>query len=281
MPELTFGRIQEILDSGASFVLATVVSVRGSVPRGTGARMLIHPDGRGEGTVGGGKFEDLVIGKALEALADGASVLTSWPLHERHPESFGAVCGGEVTVFLEPFPAARRLLIRGAGHCGRALARMARDLDLRVVLTDDREERLDGLEPGILPLPGGPGQVIAQWTPRAGDALALLNRNADLDQEGLAAALALEPGFDYLDMIGSRRKVRHVFDTLRAQGVPEEKLRTVHAPIGLDIGAETPAEIAVSILAEILQGRVRSSELGVRSSGLGSQSVGGSVGRSS
>src|SRR5690349_6017031 len=123
-------------------VIATVVRDAGSVPRRSGAKMLIFPDGRTSGTVGGGIFEQLVIRDALAALADGESVTKSYSFNPKgtSKDAFGAVCGGRAELFLEVVLPADLLLIVGGGHCGRALAQAASLLDFSIVVADDREE---------------------------------------------------------------------------------------------------------------------------------------------
>lgn len=238
-------------------VLATVAAVRGSVPRAAGAKALIFSDGRILGTIGGGKFESLAVSDALAALGSREPMLKTYPLHENSEDSFGAICGGEVTVLMEPQLPREAIVIVGAGHCGRALCKLARECGWHVTVLDDRVELLNLCEAHVKLQSTGPDFIAAHaW--RFDEALVLVNRNYVLDREALAAALA-HPGFGYLGMIGSQRKVRMVYDELRQSGVSDEALATVHAPVGLEIGADSPMEIAVSILAEIM-GILRSSE---------------------
>ncbi len=215
--------------------------------------MLVYGDGRTWGTIGGGKFEALVIEGSLAALATGKPVLKSYPLHEADAESFGAICGGEVTVFIEPFGAREELVIVGAGHCGAALAKLARECGMRVTLLDDRD-RLDTVPPGIdhVVLGKQPAESLKEQQWPEGTAFVLVSRNFEVDREALAVALrAKNPG--YIGMIGSNRKVERVYSELRQRGVTDADLARVHAPIGLDIGADSPMEIAVSIMAEVLK----------------------------
>ncbi len=244
MAESIFAEAESARLAGVMFAMATVVQADGSTPREAGARMLIYADCRVSGTIGGGKFEALVIAEAQSCLADGAARLREYVLREDEPESFGAICGGRVTVFIEPMGSRERLFVIGAGHCGAATARLAGECGLHVTLLDDRQPAADGRPPE---------ETIgtAHW--RATDALVIVNRNPDLDRAALAAALGLKPGPGYIGMIGSRRKVRRVFDELIAQGVSRESLDRVFAPIGLDIGSDSPMEIAVSVVAELLQ----------------------------
>ncbi len=228
--------------SGMLCALATVVEAIGSCPREAGAKMLVHGDGRGEGTIGGGKFEALVVEDALAALRERRPRLRTYPLHEGDAASFGAICGGSVTVFIEPVGARERLFVIGAGHVGAAVAHLARQCGLFVELRDDRE------------MPGtAPAEFVGsqQWTGH--DALVIVNRNPALDRAALSAVLRLVVRPGYIGMIGSGRKVRRVFDEMQADGFTAQELAGVFAPIGIDIGSDTPAEIAVSVLAEVLQ----------------------------
>lgn len=231
--------------------LVTVAETRGSVPREAGAKILVFSDGAFVGTIGGGKFEALVIAEALAAMRTRAPLLKTYPLHEGDAESFGAVCGGEMTVLIEPQISGEAIFIIGAGHCARALARLAQDCGWHVTVQDERADLLaDFPAQQRLARPSAPEFIAARAWQRD-EALVLLNRNYELDREALHAALRAG-GMGYLGMIGSRRKVRRVFDELTARGISGEELARVFAPIGLDVRADSPAEIAVSVMAELL-----------------------------
>jgi xanthine dehydrogenase accessory factor len=215
--------------------------------------MIIYTGGRTSGTVGGGKFESLVIAEGLAGIDREEPWLKSYPLHEDNADSFGAICGGEVTVFFEPLKAGPALHIIGAGHCAQALAKLAADCGWHVSVVDDREEWLAvALAAHRRVASRSPADYIAaqKWT--ASDALVIVSRNYMIDRDALGAALR-QPEMGYLGMIGSRKKVRQVFDELKAGGCDEKLFARVHAPIGLDLGSDSPPEIAVSVLAEILQ----------------------------
>lgn len=231
--------------------LVTVAETRGSVPREAGAKMLVFGDRRLVGTIGGGKFEALVAEEAIAALGGKEPVLKTYPLHESDAESFGAICGGDVTVLIEPQILGEAIYLVGAGHCSRALARIAQDCGWHVTVIDDRADLLaDFPAHQRLAKPTAPEFISRrEWQPD--DALVLISRNHELDREALHAAVRAG-GMGYLGMIGSRRKVRQVFDALIKRGLKEEQLQNVFAPIGLDVGAESPAEIAVSVMAEVL-----------------------------
>ena len=234
-------------------IVATVAVATGSAPRAAGAKMIVYPGGRTSGTVGGGKFESLVIADALTGVAREEPWLKTYPLHEGDVESFGAICGGEVTVFFEPLKAGPALHIIGAGHCAQALAKLAADCGWHVTVVDDREEWLALALAAHRRVPSrAPADYIAAQKWSANDALVIVSRNYLIDRDALGAALR-QPEMGYLGMIGSRKKVRQVFDDLKKGGCDESLFARVHAPMGLDLGSDSPPEIAVSVLAEILQ----------------------------
>ena len=246
--------LEELLDAkraGRPCALATVAATKGSVPRNPGAKMIVYEDASISGTVGGGKFESLVIAEALDCLAKKEPVLKTWPLREDQPDSFGAICGGEVTVLIEPQLPAHRLLIVGGGHCARALAKLAAECGFFVTALEDREDILEKCESAHRRLVDPAPDYIAQGNWDKNDAIVIVSRHYNIDREALAAALR-KGGAGYIGMIGSRRKVLQVYDQLKEDGVTAGQLSAVYAPIGLDIGSDSPAEIAVSIVAEIL-----------------------------
>jgi xanthine dehydrogenase accessory factor len=237
---------------GERFAVVTVAATTGSVPRAAGSKMFVYADGRSSGTIGGGKMEALVIAEAREAIENKKPLLKTYPLREGETDSFGAICGGEVTVFIEPQTTGESLFLIGAGHCARAIARLAAECGLSVTMIDDRGELLVDLPPAVAGISElSPRDFIASHSWQSDEALVLVSRNHEIDGEALAAAVE-QNGAGYIGMIGSRRKVLQVFDRLRARGVSDEKLARVYAPLGLDIGADSPAEIAVSCVAEIL-----------------------------
>ena len=246
--------LQELLaarQAGRSCAIATVAATTGSVPRRPGAKMLVYADGSIAGTIGGGKFESLVIAEALDCLTKNETALKTWPLREDQPDSFGAICGGEVTVLIEPHVPAHSMVIVGGGHCAQAIAKLAGECSFHVTVLEDRPDILEQCTAAHQRLADPAPAHLASRTWGRQDALVIVSRHYDIDREALAAALQ-QGGFGYLGMIGSRRKVLQVFDQMKGQGFTSEQLATVHAPLGLDIGAESPTEIAVSILAEVL-----------------------------
>ncbi len=245
--------LDELLEArraGKPCALATVAATKGSVPRHPGAKMIVYADGSIAGTVGGGKFESLVIAEALAALAGPEPVLKTWPLREDQPDSFGAICGGEVTVLIEPQVPTHTLLIVGGGHCAQAIAKLAAECGFHVTVAEDREDILSQCTSAHQRLTEPASAFINSRDWNKNEAIVIVSRHYDIDREALAAALK-KSGMGYIGMIGSHRKVLQVYDQLKTEGITSEQLATVYAPLGLDIGADSPAEIAVSILAEI------------------------------
>ena len=239
-------------ETRTAFAVVTVAATTGSVPRAPGSKMFVYADGRSSGTIGGGKFESLVIAEAQAAIEKKKPLLKTYPLREGETDSFGAICGGEMTIFIEPQITVEALYLIGAGHCARAIAKLAAECGLFVTVIDDRAELLADLPPSVVGTSGSlPRDFIASRLWRRDEALVMVSRNHEIDCEALAAAVE-QHGAGYIGMIGSRRKVRDVFERLRKRGISEEKLSRVYAPLGLDIGADSPAEIAVSCVAEIL-----------------------------
>ncbi|MGQ9627119.1 MAG: XdhC family protein [Anaerolineae bacterium] len=237
MKEILEG-LQQAIEAGEPVALATVVEVKGASPAQAGFKLLVHSDGSTVGNLGGGALEQRVREEAVAALHEGHSHLVHYTLREEGPDAIGMLCGGEVTVFVEVYRPAPVLLIVGGGHIGRPLAEMARILGFNVQVVDVRPERatVPQLEPAS----------ITPWT-----YVVLITEDHVTDEQALRQVLNTPAA--YVGMIGSLRKVGTIFDHLRSDGVSEEKLAQVHAPIGLELGGRSPAEIALAILAEIVQ----------------------------
>src|SRR5512142_148565 len=263
MNEEVFAAVNEALERGETVALVTIVRANGSTPQRVGAKMLVYADGRTVGTIGGGCYEHDAFGKAREAMATGTPRLVNYELSDDFAEENGLICGGQMDVYIEPLEPSPRLYIVGAGHVGQYLARMAHQAGFRVHVIDDREKFANADR-----FPDAAEIVvddISTWLGSAripaGAYATVVTRGHQHDLSALRALLSRD--LRYLGMIGSRAKVTRVYDALVAEGVPAAALARVHAPIGLDIGAVTPAEIAVSILSEIIavrHGRIRSGE---------------------
>jgi xanthine dehydrogenase accessory factor len=233
----------------------TIVRAQGSTPQRTGAKMLVFADGRTVGTIGGGCYENDAFWKAREAIASGRPALLHYELNDDFAQENGLVCGGRMDVHIDPLAPDPRLYIIGAGHVGWHLGRIAAEAGFRVHVVDDREkfanpERFPSAEEVV-------AEPIPEWLERtdipASAYVVIVTRGHQHDLGALRTLVARD--LKYLGLIGSRAKVARIYAALAAEGLAVETLEHVHAPIGLDIGAVTPAEIAISILAELIATR--------------------------
>ncbi|MCC7033015.1 MAG: XdhC family protein [Acidobacteria bacterium] len=248
-----FAAIGEALTRGEAVALVTIVSSNGSTPQRVGAKMLVYADGRTVGTIGGGCYEHDALGKAREALRRRKPVTAKYDLNDDFAEETGLVCGGQMTVFIEPLEAPPALYVFGAGHVGYYLARVASETGFELHVVDDRaafanRERFPFAASVVV-------EDIPTWLARvtlpATAYAVIVTRGHRHDLEALQALAARE--LRYLGLIGSRAKVARIYDQLLTEGrATLEQLSRVHAPIGLDIGAVTPQEIALSIAAELV-----------------------------
>jgi xanthine dehydrogenase accessory factor len=247
-----YERVAELIREGNRFVLATITEAKGSSPRGVGTKMVILGDGTTVETIGGGVLEQRVATDGLGCLAAGRSRTERYELRTEGERALGALCGGEVSVFFDVHVPQRTVLIVGAGHVGLALSRLAALLDYRVVVLDPREdmvgeERFPDVDRRICGDPARTAELVAI---DESTHVVILTHSHVHDGEALRSVLDTPAAS--IGMIGSRKKVSTMLAALRDEGVPQERLDRVHAPIGLDIGAQTPAELALSIMAEIV-----------------------------
>lgn len=238
-------------DNGELVALATVVSVIGSVPRHTGSKMLIRQDGSIVGTVGGGAMEAQVVKEALAALADGKTRMPSYTLNDLANGDPG-ICGGTIQVFIEPVGAPPTLLVIGGGHVGKALAELGLWSGWRVILSDDREAYCN--PEYVKDLAGyvvcKPSEVPERVSINSQTYIAAVTRGLPVDID-LVPAL-LKSNAAYIGIIGSRRRWAITMKSLREErGLNDVEFKRIYAPIGLELNAETPQEIAISIMAQI------------------------------
>lgn len=261
MNQEVFAAVADALERGEPAALVTIVSTTGSTPQRVGAKMLVFGDGRIVGTIGGGCYENDAFGKAREAIGSRRPQLIHYELSDDFAQETGLICGGQMDVYIEPIEPSPELYVIGAGHVGFHLANLAHEVGFKVRVVDDREkfanrERFPHAEDVIT-------EDIPQWIARTAlpphAYVVIVTRGHTNDLDALRALAPRE--LRYLGLIGSRAKVARIYDELRAHDMPAESLKNVHAPIGLDIGAVTPQEIAVSILAELIavkHGKVKS-----------------------
>ncbi len=250
-----YDKLSELIRTNSKFVVATVVDAKDSTPREIGAKMTVLPNGTIYGTIGGGKLERLVIQDAKKAMENGSSILKEYSLLEEDLGGIGSRCGGEAAIFIEVITRGERLLILGGGHIGRALYKIAPEAGFSVVVVDERgefasQERFPKAEL-VLNCKVDDRRVLDV----VDNDTYIVVMTHEHKEDKQAVKCLLDCDYKYLGMIGSARKVSETLKELRSEGVPKDKLDKIYTPIGLDIKAETPAEIAISILAELVQVR--------------------------
>jgi len=243
--------LAEVEKNCESAALCTVVKSIGSTPRHIGSKMLVYSDGKFIGTIGGGDLEHRVLDEARMAMGDGESRLLSYTMADPSRGDPG-VCGGTVEVFVEPILPPAMIVVIGGGHVGKAVVHLAKWLGFRVAVSDDRPEFCN---PESVPgadayYPVQMGKLPEQLKINKQTYIVITSRGANVDVQGLPGLL--ESNAAYIGVIGSKRRWLTTVKGLRAKGVSEEKIARVHSPMGLELNAERPEEIAVSIMAEIL-----------------------------
>ncbi len=243
-----------LLESHQAFVRATVVKAVGSVPGKVGASMIVRADGSYVGTVGGAALEERVKELAVAAFATRAGDLHHFDLQAWTTGGLPSLCGGSVDIAVEYVAAKPNLLLWGGGHVAQALATILPTLEIDYSVADDRPEWVgaDRFPHADRREVVAPDRLWAVFDPPTFTHLYLLGYDASKDLEVLAIAIERFP--NSIGLIASASKREHMFADLRSRGVTREALSRIRAPVGLEIGAESPAEIAVSIVAEIVAG---------------------------
>jgi xanthine dehydrogenase accessory factor len=242
--------LNQAVDAGRPAALCTVVNTRGAVPRHAGSKMIVFGDGQTEGTVGGGEIENLIVEEALASLKDGKTRFLNYDMIDI--ETDPGVCGGTVSLFVEPYLQDPTVVVVGAGHVGQAVVHLASWLGFRVVVSDDRahlcmpEAAPGGDEYLPVPMQALPEEMEIDTQTY----LVLVTRGVDVDAAGIPALLETQAA--YIGLIGSKRRWDHTREKLVEAGLTEAEIGRIKTPIGLEIDAETPQEIAVSIMAEII-----------------------------
>jgi xanthine dehydrogenase accessory factor len=237
--------------------LVTVVATEGSTPQKAGAKMVVYPDGRIVGTIGGGCVEAEMTWRARSVIETGKAQLASYDLTPDQAGEDGLVCGGRMQVFIEPMVGTPTLVLFGAGHVAQPLARIAKMAGFRVEVTDDRgkfanPERFPDADKLVLE---DLATAASQLTLGGNSYAVVVTRGHKGDTEALASVLGR--GLRFVGLLGSRAKLVHVATALEERGFSREEIAKIHCPVGLGIGAATPEEIAVSILAELIAVRHR------------------------
>jgi len=249
--ENLFETIVDLKKSGKPAALVVIIKTKGSTPRKAGAKMIVLKDGKTIGTMGGGDLEKRVIEEAMKALRQGEPRIASFTL-DIEKGKLDMMCGGELDVYIEPILPDDKLIIFGAGHITRVLAPLMQMVGFQVSVVDDSPEllqkdefleiedlRLMDMEESAKELLPGPNAYIV-----------LLSRGFSRDEAILRQLI--QKDFKYIGMIGSMKKITTMLENLQKQGISNEAFTKLQAPIGLDIGGETPEEIAISIAAEMI-----------------------------
>jgi xanthine dehydrogenase accessory factor len=246
-----FSAVAELENNGQPGAVCTIIKSHGSTPRHEGSKMLVYANGSIIGTVGGGEIESRVIKEALDAITDGKTRLLHYNMSNPQAGDPG-VCGGQVDVYVEPVIPRPLMVIIGGGHVGKAVVHLAHWLGFRVAVSDDRPEFCNEQ--------ANPDADCFYLTPMAdlpktlnitpSTYLILTTRGVAVDVPGLPPLLASSAG--YIGVIGSKKRWTTTRKGLIEKGIPEEIINKVRSPLGLELNAETPEEIAVSIMAEII-----------------------------
>ncbi|MGE5581818.1 MAG: XdhC family protein [Bacillota bacterium] len=252
----------KLVDGGAAFAIATIIAVKGSTPRKT-AKMIIKSDGTTLGTIGGGLAELFVIREATVAIREDCSKVVEYTLDNEAADGIEMFCGGRMTISIEVVAAKPKIIMIGAGHVGLAVAKLVALLDYKLVIVDNRAEFAN---PEKYPMAA---EIFCDHNLQTAISRLRIDQDSyiviatnDADLQALRAVIDTDAA--YIGMIGSKHKVASIAELLKKEGVSKERLQAIYAPVGLDIGSETPEEIAVSILAEILKIRHGKTGLSLR-----------------
>ena len=244
-----YPKIINVENGNTKAALVTIIATKGSVPRKSGSKMLVYQNGKIEGSVGGGALEKKVISQALDVLKNNASQIVTHNL----VSELAMCCGGIVELFIEPIMNRKKVYIFGAGHIGKALAKFAIDLDFNVTLIDERCDSFEGFEiPECVLINNHHATAVDELCFDENTFVVILTHNHAFDREILALT-SVKP-HKYIGMVGSDRKVLIAKKNIIASNILTEKeLERIDMPIGLNIEAITPQEIAISILAKLIE----------------------------
>jgi xanthine dehydrogenase accessory factor len=251
-----FQRIEELRQKNIPTALVTVIKTSGSVPREVGAKMIVQIDGQIHGTIGGSSVEAQVIKEAQEAIKAGHPKTVTHTLSDEAQHDTGMVCGGTMDFFIEPIQIPERVHIFGGGHIGFQVASLAKKVGFDYIVVDDRAEfaSAERFPDASRFVVDDPGAVAKDLALTENDYIVIVTR-AHKDDYNVLRNIIQKPA-RYIGMIGSSTKRKQIYHKLRTiDGIHDDLLNKIHSPIGIDIGSETPEEIAVSIVAELIQVR--------------------------
>jgi xanthine dehydrogenase accessory factor len=252
-----YEEIVRLRQEGRACALATIINTEGSIPSFATAKMLVRDDGSIAGTIGGGAAEGEVMAAALEVMAQEKPRIVSFNLNAKPGLDSGMVCGGNLEVYVEPIVPVPALYIFGAGHTGLETYKTARQAGFEVTVIDDRAEfaNRERYPAAVDVIAQDLETALPRLSPSANAYIFIVTRSHTLDTQVLR--WALDTRARYIGMIGSKRKVTGIYHVLQKEGFAPEKFDRVQAPVGLDIGAQTPEEIAISVVAEMIATRRR------------------------
>jgi xanthine dehydrogenase accessory factor len=247
-----YEEVVQLRREGRRGALATIINVQGSIPSFETAKMLVRDDGTIAGTIGGGCVEAEVWQAAKEVMQEEKPRSLTFNLNNNPKYDSGLVCGGTLEVYIEPVLPASTLYIFGAGHVALSLYKVARMAGFDIIVVDDREAYANRQRfPEVKDVYAEDfDRVLNQLSPNESSYLVITTRGHRDDMRVLR--WAVETPARYIGMIGSQRKVIAIYKELEREGIAREKLERVYAPMGIDIGAITPEEIAVSVAAELI-----------------------------
>ncbi len=256
-----YEEVLKLIALGQKGAVATIINTTGSTPREAGAKMLIREDGSIWGTVGGGCLEARVWQEARKIMQEEKPRILHLDLTGKEAEDLGLICGGVMDVYIEPVLPPPRVFIFGGGHISLYLAKLTSMVGFQVTVIDDRpefasKERFPEADEVIAE---EFSSIFRRLKINLGSYVVIVTRGHTYDQEVLEWALKTKA--KYIGMIGSRKKIQTIYKNLQEKGFPAEDFLRVHAPIGLDIGALTPEEIAVAIVAEMIAVRRKGQEI--------------------
>ncbi|MEH7334519.1 XdhC/CoxI family protein [Neobacillus drentensis] len=247
---LLMEKVAMLTRQNEAFALAMIIESKGSTPRHVG-KMIVYRDGTIEGTVGGGLAEHYIIQESVKAIQNGHSKIVEYKLNRHAKDGIQMSCGGTLRVFIEVYTSRPELVLCGAGHLGHALAKLADFLEIPYCIVDDRVDYCTKER-----FPNATNLFVNEDIEKA-----LLSANLNeksyvvivtKDGDDIVLKTALQFPCAYVGMVASKRKVIHIFNKLKSEGVTEEQLERVHSPIGIEMGSETTQEIAISIIGEII-----------------------------
>ncbi|WMJ79754.1 XdhC/CoxI family protein [Clostridium sp. MB40-C1] len=250
-----YEEIYKMKESGQEGVVVTVVQRKGHGPANVGKKLLVYSNGDKKGTVGGGELEYLAIEKAKEIMNTKKHCMQSYDFTGKIPTkdviSVDMICGGLVTLYFEYIPVNPRIYILGAGHVGKCLADVLVNLDYKTIVIDDREEIAEGISKDHEIVVGDYEKEIDNLDIPDGSYIVITGYTHEIDYKILKAVCSKECKPKYIGMLSSKNKASFMIDKLKGELNKELDLSMLHAPIGLDLGGDTPEEIAISILSEI------------------------------